>query len=68
MATKDAGKVVKASTRALALANGAPTNDRVQREYAGDARVALIAGLKEAVRQGWEFAKLLASLERQTAI
>lgn|GEM_PF-6521478 len=67
MATKDAEKVVRASTRALALADGAPSTDRVLREYVEDARVALVAGLKEAKRQGWQLAELLTVLDRPSA-
>ena len=67
MAPKDAEKVITASTCALALADGAPTTDRVLREYVGDARIAVVAGLKEAKRQGWELAELLAALESASA-
>jgi len=67
VATKDAEKVVRASTRALALADGAPSTDRVLREYVEDARVALVAGLKEAKRQGWQLAELLTVLDRPSA-
>lgn len=67
MATKDLEKVVRASTRALALADGEPTTDRVLREYVADARIVLAAGLKEAMRQGWELEELLRSLESTAA-
>ena len=63
MPPKDAEKVVTASTRAMALADGGPATVRVMREYVDDARAILLAGLKEAKRQGWELADLLAELD-----
>ena len=63
MPAKDAEKVVSASTRAMVLVDGPPVTPRVLREYVDDARAILIAGLKEAKRQGWALADLLAVLD-----
>ena len=63
MPPKDAKKVVTASSRAMALADGGPATVQVMREYVDDARVILLVGLKEAKRQGWELADLLVELD-----
>jgi hypothetical protein len=59
MPPKDAEKVVRASTRAMIWADGGPAGVAVIRLYVDDARAILLAGLKEAKRQGWDLPELL---------
>ena len=62
MSTMDAGKIIAAAAREMARTDGNPATPRVLREYVDDARVALLAGLEEACRQGWTISELLAAL------
>ncbi len=62
MPPKDAEKVVRAATKAMVWSDGGPATVRVMREYEVDARAIFIAGLKEALRQGWEINELVGTL------